>query len=65
MELVDGVGQVIDRGALGVVYTRNPLNFRWELEALIRKVVVAAAALRESVVGDVHGPTRAIAGVRV
>ena len=55
MELVDGVGQVIDRGTLGVVDTSDALYLWWELEALIRKVVVAAAALRESVVGDVHG----------
>ena len=55
MELVDGVSEVIDRGALGVVHASYALDFRWELEALIRKVVVAAAALRESVVSNVHG----------
>ena len=55
MELVDGVSEVIDRGALGVVHASYSLDFRWELEALIRKVVVAAAALRESVVSNVHG----------
>ena len=37
MELVDGVSEVIDRGALGVVHASYALDFRREFQALIRK----------------------------